>query len=27
MTFEEWIKEVKAEYQRIAGFVPTPFDE
>ena len=27
MTFEEWVKQVKAEYQRIAGFIPTPFDE
>ena len=27
MTFEDWIKQVKAEYQRIAGFIPTPFDE
>jgi len=26
-TFEEWVKQVKAEYQRIAGFIPTPFDE
>jgi len=26
MTFEEWCEEVKREYQRIAGFVPEPFD-
>ena len=26
-TFKEWVEQVKAEYQRIAGFIPTPFDE
>ena len=27
MSFEEWAKQLKLEYQRIAGFIPEPFDE
>ncbi len=26
-SFQQWCNEVKEEYQRIAGFIPEPFDE
>ena len=26
MKFDEWCEEVKKEYQRIAEFIPEPFD-